>query len=400
MAYEHMYDYYGEQTVLPTYSNFLTPDDLAAHNQHRHDLFTDKLALPSRMFRGADLIEFGPDSGENSLVFAQWGAGCSLVEPNIKAHPIIKEYFSRYGISDKLVSLEASDIAAYAAQAMLPKRYDFIDAEGFIYTVKPNSMWIDLFGRLLKPDGFVVLFYCEAFGSFLENVLKVIHAYVRRKTGLDPDKAARMVFQAKWDSIPHRRTMTSWIMDVLENPFVRLAYYLEPIALCEQMNDAGLRLYSSWPSYRDSLNVYWFKKSLTANEQLAGQNRFISQSRLSHLFGRGLFLVQPDPVLEKALFELLALTDGLIDAISADKVAQCVSHLSLIEAVVASSSIIATDQDRRDTLRAVNSVKRIFELVGQDMQDELVRFCSTDEAFIKVWGTPSHFAVFRLDQSA
>src|SRR5258708_955602 len=156
MAYEHMYDYYGEQTVLPTYSNFLTPDDLAAHNQHRHDLFTDKLSLPSRMFRGADLIEFGPDSGENSLVFAQWGASCSLVEPNIKAHPIIKEYFSRYGISDKLVSLEASDIAAYAAQAMLPKRYDFIDAEGFIYTVKPNPMCIDLFAPLLKPHAFLL----------------------------------------------------------------------------------------------------------------------------------------------------------------------------------------------------------------------------------------------------
>src|SRR5579871_1096924 len=129
MTYDTLYNYYGAQPILPTYSNFLTAEDLAAHAQHRRSLFTEKLYLPARLFRGSDLIEFGPDSGENSLVFAQWGAACSLVEPNTKAHPFIRQYFSHYGMSDRLVNLEASDIAAYAVMTELPRRYDYVDAE-------------------------------------------------------------------------------------------------------------------------------------------------------------------------------------------------------------------------------------------------------------------------------
>ena len=73
-------------------------------------ILTEKLFLPRRLFSNARLIEFGPDAGENSLVFALWGASCTLVEPNLKARPIIRGYFQQFGLSHGLVSLEAKEL--------------------------------------------------------------------------------------------------------------------------------------------------------------------------------------------------------------------------------------------------------------------------------------------------
>ena len=38
------------------------------------------MSVPPALFRGADVLEFGPDSGENAVVFARWGARLTLVE--------------------------------------------------------------------------------------------------------------------------------------------------------------------------------------------------------------------------------------------------------------------------------------------------------------------------------
>ena len=60
--------------MLPTVGHFQEDTDLIAHEEHSRRLFLDKLKMPPQMFRGARLLEFGPDAGENSLVFALWGA--------------------------------------------------------------------------------------------------------------------------------------------------------------------------------------------------------------------------------------------------------------------------------------------------------------------------------------
>jgi hypothetical protein len=399
MSYEAMYQYYREQAVLPTHGRFESESDLDTHEAHRRVLFTEKLFLPPRLFRDARLIEFGPDAGENSLVFARWGASCTLVEPNPKAHPVIEDYFKKFGLSRELAGLECCDIKEYAKRPGPTAKFDFIDAEGFIYTVKPDSLWIDLFSRITEGDGFVVLFYCDPFGNFFELFTKVIHARVRELTGMSPLAAATKLFLTKWNSIPHKRSMESWVMDVMENPFVRLQYFLEPQALCSQMLDAGFDLYSAWPPYKDGLSIDWFKRTPTPADQLRAEYEFIACSRLSHLFGRKHFVPRPDPALEQRLSDLLALMDGLIDRFEPDAATQCVAHLDEIANVLGSESVLAEERDTAAALKAVKSTQNILQLLMSNALDDLVTFCNTDRGFIETWGMPSHFAVFQKRRS-
>ncbi len=86
MAYDKLFQYYAHEQFLPTFGNFDSATKLAQYANARRTVFAEKLMLPLRTFDGADVLEFGPDTGENALVFAQWGAKLTLAEPNLRAH--------------------------------------------------------------------------------------------------------------------------------------------------------------------------------------------------------------------------------------------------------------------------------------------------------------------------
>lgn len=388
-----MYEYYGEQEILPTYAKLQSENDLIAYAGRRKNIFLHKLGLPVSVFKGAKLLEFGPDSGENSLVFAQWGALCTLCEPHLKAHPFIKEYFDRFKFSSSLIELKSNSIAGNNDD-LASGAYDIIIAEGFIYTVKPDSIWMNLFSRLIAKDGLVVVNYMDTNGSFFEILLKIIHSAVKRGTGKDPLAAATLVFDAKWKSIPHTRSFESWIMDVLENPFMRLKYFIEPHALCQQMHDLGFTLYSALPCYKNGLAVEWVKKPWSAAEALSSQLKFITQSRLSHFFGHECFLIHPDEVLEQTMTALLTDTDNLLDNYDVAKVAKCSEYLAVIGERIGSNEVVIPNGQQQKLRASIESMQKVFELIKKDSTDELIKFCSTDSSFISDWGNITHYAVF------
>jgi hypothetical protein len=396
MKSDNMFDYYREQAVLPTYGRFQSIADLDAHEINRRSIFTNKLNLPPQVFTDANLIEFGPDSGENSLIFALWGACCTLVEPNPKAHPVIEEYFQRFNLKDKLINLVPSDLKTLAEGYDYSARlFDLVVAEGFIYTVKPESLWIDFFSRLVTPDGFVILFYEEAYGSMMEILLKVIHHNLVKLTGMSSLEVAERAFKAKWDSIAHKRSMRSWVMDVLDNPFVRLRYFLEPHSLCVQMRTAGFNLYSSWPPYKDGLSVEWFKKMATPDEELKSIQNFTSRNRLSHVFARKHYLTRSDAIIDTHLHSLVTSLDNLVDGLDAAEIGKCAHILSLISELMRSDVVMSEEADRSDTIETVFSIEKILALLSEGAALDLIEFCNRDAAFIRSWGTPAHFAVFR-----
>jgi SAM-dependent methyltransferase len=279
MTYATMSDYYASQSLLPTHGRFTTAPDLVRHTDARERFFNDKLFLPKRLFYHADVMEIGCDSGENALAFATWRAYLTLVEPNAKAHPVIREYFQRYRLESQISKLTGDDVAQLAAAHQEPV-YDFVIAEGFIYTVQPSSLWLDLFARLLRPGGFAVVSYYEKHGGWVELFTKRIYNRVKDLTGLPGIEVAHKLFDVKWAMIPHMRSFDQWVMDVLQDPFVDSKFFLEAEELCQQAEAAGLRLYSSWPQYRPPWG-YWHK-----NQEPAGSRaRWIEQQRPTWQFG-------------------------------------------------------------------------------------------------------------------
>lgn len=128
MAEDKLFNYYERQDVLPTFGNFKSSAELEAYASQRRELFSDKLVLPPRLFRNAEVLEFGPDSGENALVFASWGANMTLAEPNRHAHPKIQAYFDHFGLTEHLRELALADVEGFRSD----RGFDIIDAEGFI----------------------------------------------------------------------------------------------------------------------------------------------------------------------------------------------------------------------------------------------------------------------------
>lgn len=392
---ETVHEYYKEQPFLPTYGKFLGTEDMAAFEISRREMFTDKLFLPAKMFQNARLIEFGPDTGENSLVFAMWGAECTLIEPNPKAHPVIREYFERYRLLDKLAGLEAVDILSYGKGKAPWGEFDLIDAEYSIYTVHPIKDWVEVLARLLKKDAMAIFLHMEVYGSFLELMLKVVHARLRQLTGWESLDAATRMLKTKWDMIPHKRSLQAFVMDVLENPFTRLDYLIEPVALCNTMYEAGMDLYSSWPPYKDGLRVEWVKRPLTPEEALASETQFLKRSRLSHLLGRSCFLPEADESLEKDLWNLVFATDRLIDKFDEKAVQGCVATLKRIETILSSGKVVGLEEDIQKARALTVSLEKLFDLLVHAKAEEIVDFCNRDAAFLENWGSPAHATVFR-----
>lgn len=395
MAEDKLFNYYERQDVLPTFGNFKSSTELEAYASQRRELFSDKLVLSPRLFRDADVLEFGPDSGENALVFAGWGANMTLAEPNRHAHPKIEAYFAHFGLTQRLRELALADVEGFSSN----RRFDIIDAEGFIYTVQPSENWLGIFHRLLNPDGYAVVSYYERYGGFFELALKAIHAAGKALSGRAALDTAKMLFEAKWDSIPHTRSFESWLMDVLENPFVRHRYFLDAASLCAAADQQGFDVHSAWPAYRDSLDIYWHKKVLSGDDKLHRARRHLDRSRLSFLGGRKLYLVGKADAVQaiSASIEALVLdVDGMIDDPFGANLPRVISGLAALREAIRTADILADDTaDIEAIMATLDSFHRIFGAIGRRDAAAVAALTQTDPAFINIWGQPAHFLVVR-----
>lgn len=384
--------YYRTRGMLPTFGDFREAADLGRHERARRALFEDRLHLPARMFRGARLLEFGPDGGENAMAFAHWGARLTLVEPNPLAVDQIRAYFRRFGLESSLEAIHPTDLARFGADRPDPGPFDFIIAEGFIFTVKPDRSWMDLFLEMLAPDGFAVVFTHDPGGMFCDLLLKAAHARFRALTGLDSLAAARRLFQAKWDAIPHTRPLEAWVMDQLDNPFVRLAYCHDPARLAKDLAAAGLCTWSSWPPVR-ALQVHWHKHRPAPAELLEQEERTHRAQALSYLTGRPLFCARPFP--PERLTGMLGRLDGLVDAFTLAAADALALDLQAAEEHLVQEAAPLGPGDLEAGLGFLRSARTLIGLLAAGDPEAIAAFCAGDPEFIRAWGLPVHYRVLR-----
>jgi hypothetical protein len=389
-----MYDYYRRQAVLPTEGGLVDEAQLDAHDLERRRLFTDRLGLPPAVFRDARLLEFGPDAGGNSLVFARWGASCTLAEPHAAAHRRIVDAFDRFAVRERLVELLTLDVDEFPNRSA-DDRFDVVDAEGFIYTVQPPSRWLSKFAGLVRSEGFAIVTFYEPAGSFFELLWKAVHSRYRELSGREGVEAAEDVFGVKWRSIPHRRSLESWTMDVLENPFVRAAHFVDPGELLASALEHGFALHASWPGYRSGFDVSWFKRPVDQKLELSRHRDFIARSRISYMLGRPHFLTRGDLGIHRAIVVLVDAVDRLIDGMDPDLLAACRSGLESIAGALASDTTLSDPDDRERSLAVIASTERLLELLEGESAADIAAFCSSDPVFIETWGAPNHFLVLR-----
>jgi predicted O-methyltransferase YrrM len=392
-----LYEYYAQEGFSPTFAGLADEAALDRYVAERMRALTDKLQIPPKIFAGARVLEFGPDTGENALVFARWGARLTLVEPNVKAHQQIRNYFRIFGFEKNIESLVAADVESFAAQ----DSFDFVIAEGFIYTIQPSTRWMTVFARLLTPEGLAVVSYYERRGGFLELFLKGILTAHRRITGLEPMASARALYQAKWDSIPHTRSFESWVRDVLINPFVRLSTFIDAGELLDQAAATGFSLYSAWPIYRQPLRPYWLKKILSSGEELRHDKAHLRKSDASFFLGNMAYCTDADGSLGKVVSTATDMALCSIDAAieAADptpSLSRCAEALKEVSTAISNSAIMTeSEESREELLSLLQSLRVILNLAARGKVDDLEKRCREDLVFIAAWGMPNHYVVLR-----
>jgi len=389
-----MFEYYREQPHLPTFAGFREDGEFAAYQAMRERVLRDRLGLPPAMFRGAEVLEFGPDSGENAVVFARWGANLTLVEPNPNAHAAIRANFGRFASERALRTIESADVLGYRDA----RRYDVVVAEGFIYTVKPTRAWLRAFRRLLVDDGFFVVAFLERFGGLIELAQRALHQTFRRQLQLDAATAATRLFAAKWGTIAHTRRFESWVMDVLENPFIRPASCIGADELVGELYDEGFALYTSYPHYDDVLAVDWHKRNAPAAEWVERARAHVRGSVLSFVSGRKLFVGEPHraATLTARAERLVELVDRTIEGDDAAASAEIADGFAELAAAAREPLVVADGADARaDAAAILDALSAAFGCVARAEWTALETLVTSSPAYLAAWGTPTHFVVGR-----
>ena len=394
-----LHEYYQQYGQLPTFAGF-TDDAALAEYARKRAILMDKLRVPIEVFRGAEIIEFGPDSGENALVFAGWGGYVTLVEPNPAAWPKITAYFDHFALADRLRTMHGESIQDFRVER--DGQYDVAVAEGFIYTVRPTRVWTDLFRRLLRPGGFALVSYQQRTGSFFEFLMKAVQARYRGLTGASALESATRLFTVKWDSVPHTRRFESWVMDVLENPYVRREFAYDAGEFYREMADAGLPVYGSWPEYTDGLRIHWHKQEIPREARIARDQLHIERSQFSFVLGSKAYLCHQSPDAVRAasglVHDAVEAIDALISRFDPAQAARAIRAIEGMTDVLATGPVLVEPvADRPAPDVALASAAAALRACVAGDAERLVEFCSTDAGFIGAWGQPAHLVSLRRD---
>src|SRR3989344_7039119 len=100
-------------------------------------VYRELFKFPPQMFRGAELIDFGAGTGENTVYLANWGAKCTLVEMNYLAQNISKEVFKKYAKNFNEHKFILSSIFDYNPAD--GKQYDIVHCRGVLSHTAANE---------------------------------------------------------------------------------------------------------------------------------------------------------------------------------------------------------------------------------------------------------------------
>jgi len=262
--------YYTDNKIRPVYSKLIDTEMLNSYEWVRRKLFEYNLSIPIRTFKDASLLEFGPSTGENSLIFAKWGAQLSLVEPVDDFINGINEYFTLHEVTKNLTSVKRSTFEKFETD----KKYDFVVAEGFIFHTGRPAYWLPRLSSFCKKGGFIVISHSETVGFIIELLHSKCLQFFQSYHNKDPLLLAKKLFLNKWNKVSHARNFEAWAYDNLVNPTLSPNLLNSFMELQEVMAETGMIAWSSWPSVNNYTDISWIKKSTIDVKSVVQRNRF------------------------------------------------------------------------------------------------------------------------------
>lgn len=261
--------YYIDNGINPVPISLL--DDVAwqIHVAKRRNLYERHLGIPLSLLRDRSIIEFGCNSGENSLVLASMGANLTLVEPNPQAVARLVQLFSSFGLRDRLVNVVQESIEEFEVD----DKYDVVIAEGFLSMLEHRDQMLDKLFRLISPGGLAIISFNDRIGHLLEIFRKLLFWRVYRVEGLTDVRSAkslalaRRLFDDDFNRLNASRPFEAWYDDVLASPFILPEYFWSYQEIIPFIEQAGCELHSTSPAWCSVGRFAWYKDVLTSKHR-------------------------------------------------------------------------------------------------------------------------------------
>ena len=146
---------------------FINNKKFKQHNDSRKKLLLD-LKLPPKLFKNSTLIDFGSGSGQNTIVYDNLGASCTLVEYDKKSCKNSKDLFKKF--SKNKYKIINKDIYKYKSA----KKFDFVVCHGVLHHTANMKKVFNICSKALKKGGFLILSTGEQHGFFQRNIQRLI----------------------------------------------------------------------------------------------------------------------------------------------------------------------------------------------------------------------------------
>ncbi len=250
--------YYDSIKLSPVEHDLSGAEALREHQRKRQNLLDHYLKMPAQLWRGAQVLEFGPGSGENAAVLAHYGARLTLVEPLDYLIEKLKSNFRRLGLEGQIEAIYQQSLEQFEAS----RSYEFVVAEGFIHFLEDKVATVRRLCSFVAPEGFLLVSVVHPSGTFIEFFKKSLLSRMIRQTGArTPDdrmSCARMLFYDDFINTRHSRSFESWIGDTLLNPLYRMVNFLDLAQVLQAVPD-DFQLYSAWPNCMSFDDLRWHK---------------------------------------------------------------------------------------------------------------------------------------------
>jgi hypothetical protein len=261
--------YYQTNDFNPVHIRVETPHVWEQHFAKRKNLYERHLGIPLSLLKGARILEFGPNSGENCLVPALFGSRLTLVEPNDLVLPRLKELFNRFDVIDQIDAIHCETIDEFTTR----QTFDLVVAEGFLYTLPNKELLLKKIVGLVDPGKFGIISINDKYGGLLELLRRVILFQVCRLNNIEDIQSidclelAIELYADDFNKINSSRTFDAWWKDTLVNPFYTTNYLWSFPEVLTILQDEMCEFYSSSPVWSTHQHYNWYKNIISPEKK-------------------------------------------------------------------------------------------------------------------------------------
>ena len=335
------------------------------HVLQRANLYENHLKIPSSWFQGKQVLEFGPNGGENALIYALNGANVILVEPHQSIHPRIHGLFSEAGMSQALNGVYAQTIESFSSK----NKYDLVVAEGFIHALDNRK---EIIQRLCSFSLDRVIFtYSDRYGYFFESLKRYIFHKILLNEAIDDWNKqyaiAKDLFYEQYATLNSARSFESWVKDILMNPCQTSDTLDRLDDLLVDLDEYGFKYVAGSPAWDTRHLNRWYK-----NFELA--DLFDEYNRHVAFFVTG----ESDAHLHPNVLELIAsYTDYFLDYSCDRKVSRpCADFVGV-------------------KWQHAKEMAELMAMMDSEPLDQIIKFY-TNSIVSSMWGMPHHYVCLAM----